>query len=116
MPPKLAPLAPIGGAKPGGLAPLGAAAAVSKDKAQEVFDRLDLEKKGKLTKDDLRQGLWKMTNADGEGASADQLGAADRYIDQLFARADANLSGSLSINEFQSIAEEVMRYMGPARS
>ena len=41
------------------------------------------------------------------------MSAADRYIDQLFAKADLNLSGELSLDEFMKIADEVVKYLGP---
>jgi len=43
-----------------------------------------------------------------------RLGAADRYIDQLFAKADLDLSGALKFEEFLPIADDVIRAMGPA--
>ena len=42
-----------------------------------------------------------------------RLGAAERYIDQMFAKADLNLSGDLSYEEFKKIADEIIKYMGP---
>lgn len=48
------------------------------------------------------------------GANVDTLSAADRYIDQLFAKVDKDLSGALKFEEFLPIADEVMRAMGPS--
>ena len=69
MGPKLAPLAPLAPLKGKGAvgAPVGA---VSEARAREVFDQLDINKDGKLQKDELRTGLWKMS-VGGTDASID---------------------------------------------
>ena len=71
MGPKLAPLAPLKGSSSPALAPIGA---VSNDEARTVFDQLDINKDGKLQKEELRKGLWKLS-VSGEGASVDTCAA-----------------------------------------
>jgi hypothetical protein len=43
-----------------------------------------------------------------------RLSAVNNYLDQLFARADLDFTGSLKFEEFLPIADEVMRAMGPS--
>ena len=44
------------------------------------------------------------------------MGAADRYIDQLFANADKGMNGALTFDEFLNISDEVIRAMGPSEA
>ena len=101
MAPKLAPLAPLKGA-PGAPAARGGPSEATRAEARKIFDEIDTSGDGQLQKDELYAAMWKL-NGSNDPAVILSYGT---FIDQQFASADKDLSGSLDFDEFMSICEQ----------
>ncbi|KAG6420172.1 hypothetical protein SASPL_116691 [Salvia splendens] len=73
--------------------------------ASEKFRALDADGKGVLSRDELQRRSGKLSSAEFELQSPDEI--SDLY-DVLFSKFDANGSGTIDLQEFMALTKEIM--------
>ena len=97
----LAPLKPIGGGGGGALPPIGGSgpdpAMVAKAKA--AFEQIDKDGSGALDKEEVYQALKSLCD---EG-DAESIGMLTSFVDSEYTKADRDMNGKLSLQEFTNV-------------